>query len=64
LSCLSHHFLISGCSNEQVIRATSVRRFLRGGSEGNARVTATTGLDLLVLLAIEDVTLHWSGHHG
>src|SRR6202795_1086404 len=32
-------------------------RFLRGGSEGNARLTATTGLVLLVLLAIEGVTI-------
>ena len=32
-------------------------RFLRGGSEGNARLTATTGLVLLVLLAVEGVTI-------
>jgi hypothetical protein len=32
-------------------------RFLRGGSEGNARLTGTTGLVLLVLLAIEGVTI-------
>jgi hypothetical protein len=40
-----------------VIRATSIRRFLRGGSEGNARLTATTGLVLLALLAVEGVTI-------
>jgi len=32
-------------------------RFLRGGSEGNARLTATAGLVLLVLLAVEGVTI-------
>jgi hypothetical protein len=32
-------------------------RFLRGGSEGNARLTGTTGLVLLVLLAVEGVTI-------
>ncbi len=32
-------------------------RLLRGGSEGNARLTATAGLVLLVLLAIEGVTI-------
>jgi hypothetical protein len=32
-------------------------RLLRGGSEGNARLTAMTGLVLLVLLAIEGVTI-------
>ena len=32
-------------------------RLLRGGSEGNARLTATTGLVLLVLLAVEGVTI-------
>jgi hypothetical protein len=40
-----------------VKRATSVRQFLRGGSEGNARLTATTGLVLLALLAVEGVTI-------
>jgi hypothetical protein len=32
-------------------------RLLRGGSEGNARLTAMTGLVLLVLLAVEGVTI-------
>jgi hypothetical protein len=32
-------------------------RLLRGGTEGNARLTATTGLVLLVLLAVEGVTI-------
>ena len=32
-------------------------RLLRGGTEGNARLTASTGLVLLVLLAVEGVTL-------
>jgi hypothetical protein len=32
-------------------------RFLRGGSEGNARLTGMTGLVLLVLLAVEGVTI-------
>jgi hypothetical protein len=32
-------------------------RLLRGGSEGNARLTGTTGLVLLVLLAVEGVTI-------
>jgi hypothetical protein len=32
-------------------------RLLRGGSEGNARLTAMTGLVLLVLLGIEGVTI-------
>ena len=39
------------------VRETSVRRFLRGGSEGNARLTGMTGLVLLVLLAVEGVTI-------
>lgn len=34
-----------------------VARLLRGGTEGNARLTALTGVVLLVLLAIEGVTL-------
>jgi len=38
-------------------RESSVRRFLRGGSEGNARLTGMTGLVLLVLLAVEGVTI-------
>ena len=32
-------------------------RLLRGGTEGNARLTGTTGLVLLVLLAVEGVTI-------
>jgi hypothetical protein len=32
-------------------------RLLRGGSEGNARLTGMTGLVLLVLLAVEGVTI-------
>jgi hypothetical protein len=39
------------------VRETSARRFLRGGSEGNARLTATTGIVLLALLAVEGVTI-------
>ena len=39
------------------VSETSVRRFLRGGSEGNARLTGMTGLVLLVLLAVEGVTI-------
>ena len=38
-------------------RETSVRRLLRGGNEGNARLTGMTGLVLLVLLAVEGVTI-------
>ena len=34
-----------------------VARLLRGGTEGNARLTATTGVVLLALLAIEGVTI-------
>src|SRR2546427_7494947 len=36
---------------------TRLARLLRGGTEGNARLTATTGVVLLVLLAIEGVTI-------
>jgi hypothetical protein len=32
-------------------------RLLRGGTQGNARLTASTGVSLLVLLAMEGVTL-------
>src|SRR6185312_15726038 len=32
-------------------------RLFRGGTEGNARLTGTTGLVLLVLLAVEGVTI-------
>jgi hypothetical protein len=39
------------------VREASVRRLLRGGSEGNARLTGMTGLVLLVLLAVEGVTI-------
>jgi hypothetical protein len=38
------------------VRETSVRRFFRGGSEGNARLTGMTGL-VLLLLAVEGVTI-------
>jgi hypothetical protein len=34
-----------------------LRRLFLGGTEGNARLTATTGVVLLVLLAVEGVTL-------
>jgi hypothetical protein len=34
-----------------------MRRFLNGGSEGNERLTATTAVVLLVLLALEGLTL-------
>src|SRR2546421_10717230 len=36
---------------------TRLARLLRGGSEGNARLTGMTGLVLLVLLAVEGVTI-------
>lgn len=36
---------------------TRVGRLLRGGTEGNARLTGLTGLVLLVLLAVEGVTI-------
>src|SRR6476646_10182779 len=36
---------------------TRVARLLRGGTEGNARLTATTGIVLLALLAVEGVTI-------
>ena len=36
---------------------TRLARLLRGGTEGNARLTGMTGLVLLVLLAIEGVTI-------
>jgi hypothetical protein len=39
------------------VHESSARRFLRGGSEGNARLTGMTGLVLLVLLAVEGVTI-------
>ena len=39
------------------LRETAVRRLLRGGGEGNARLTGLTGLVLLVLLAVEGVTI-------
>src|SRR5438093_6803653 len=36
---------------------TRLARLLRGGTEGNARLTGVTGLVLLVLLAVEGVTI-------
>jgi hypothetical protein len=41
------------------VREISVRsaRFLRGGSEGNARLTGLTGLVLLALFAVEGLTI-------
>ena len=36
---------------------TRLARLLRGGTEGNARLTGMTGLVLLVLLAVEGVTI-------
>jgi hypothetical protein len=36
---------------------TRFARLLRGGTEGNARLTGLTGLALLVLLAVEGVTI-------
>src|SRR5438876_7249041 len=36
---------------------TRLARLLRGGTEGNARLTGLTGLVLLVLLAVEGVTI-------
>jgi hypothetical protein len=38
-------------------KAARVARLFRGGTEGNARLTATTGVVLLVLLAVEGVTI-------
>jgi hypothetical protein len=45
--------------HEESVRLAGIRltRLLRGGSEGNARLTATTGVVLLVLLAVEGVTI-------
>jgi hypothetical protein len=40
-----------------VVREKRFARLLRGGTEGNARLTAATGLVLLVLLAAEGVTI-------
>jgi hypothetical protein len=37
--------------------AAGSTRLLRGGTEGNARLTATTGVVLLALLAVEGVTV-------
>src|SRR6476660_5162940 len=36
---------------------TRLARLLRGGTEGNARLTGLTGLVLLVLLAVEGVSI-------
>ncbi len=46
-------------TSEASVRPTGARvaRLLRGGTEGNARLTATTGAVLLVLLAVEGVTI-------
>jgi hypothetical protein len=42
----------------ETTRQTVARfRLLRGGSEGNARLTASTGVILLLLLAVEGVTI-------
>jgi hypothetical protein len=38
-------------------RADRVARLFRGGTEGNARLTAKTGVVLLALLAVEGVTI-------
>jgi hypothetical protein len=38
-------------------KAARVARLFRGGTEGNARLTATTGVVLLALLAVEGVTI-------
>jgi hypothetical protein len=38
-------------------RAARVARLFRGGTEGNARLTATTGVVLLGLLAVEGLTI-------
>ena len=38
-------------------KAVRVSRLFRGGTEGNARLTATTGVVLLALLAVEGVTI-------
>jgi hypothetical protein len=40
-----------------VARETRFARLLRGGTEGNARLIGLTGLVLLVLLAVEGVTI-------
>jgi hypothetical protein len=46
-------------TSEAAARPTGARvaRLLRGGTEGNARLTATTGVVLLALLAVEGVTI-------
>ena len=46
-------------AREESDRPTGARvvRLLRGGTEGNARLIGWTGLVLLVLLAIEGVTI-------
>ena len=40
-----------------VVRPARVARLLRGGTEGNARLTALTAIVLLVLLAVEGVSI-------
>src|SRR2546430_16570186 len=60
-----HGFLICSCSPSGVETLTRERRPARAarlrtaftGADGNARLTATTGLILLVLLPIEGLTL-------
>jgi hypothetical protein len=46
-------------AREESVRPSGgrVARLLRGGTEGNARLIGWTGLVLLVLLAIEGVTI-------
>ena len=46
-------------AREESVRPSGARiaRLLRGGTEGNARLIGWTGLVLLVLLAIEGVTI-------
>jgi hypothetical protein len=41
----------------KIPKATRIARLFRGGTEGNARLTATTGVVLLALLAVEGVTI-------
>jgi hypothetical protein len=52
-------FLVVGAALMRVETGQTSARFrlLRGGTEGNARLTASTGVVLLVLLAVEGVTI-------